>query len=95
MHRYARHLADVGAGRLADLLDGLSLGAQQDLPLTLALDIDRLLDPDRAVGKLLPVGGLDGQRIGQLVMQPEEQLLAGDFRCTLSELGVGELVLGE
>ena len=95
VHGNARHLADLGAGGRADLLDGLPLGAEHDLPLALALDIDGLLDADAAVGELLPVGGLDRKRIGKLLVQAEEEFLAGDLRRALPERGVGELVLGE
>src|SRR5262245_61169343 len=69
----ANHRADLGAGGSADLLDGAAFGAEHDLALAFALDVDRLLHPDAAVGKLLPVGSLDRQRVGELLMEAQEQ----------------------
>ncbi len=89
------HLGDVRAGGHGNLLDGRALGAEHDLPLALALDIDRLLDADAAVLQLLPVGGLDRQSVGELLVQPQEQLLAGDLGGGLAQRSVGQLVLGE
>src|SRR3954453_15028137 len=72
-------LGDVAAGRLADRLDGLAALAQDDLPLALALDEDRLLDAHRAVVARLPLVGLDRRAVGQLLVQPLVDLLARDL----------------
>ena len=75
-------------------LDGLAMSTDHDLLLAVALDVDGLLDTDAAVAQLLPLRGLNGQAVRQLVMQPDEQLLAGDFRCRLAQRSVGELIVG-
>ena len=69
-----------------------ALGSEHDLPLAVAHHIDGLLDAHAAVLQLLPGVGLDRQAVGKLVVQPEEQLLAGDLGGGLTERRVGELV---
>ena len=64
-----------------------------DLLLAVALDEDGLLDPDRAVLLLGPALGLDRRGIGQFLVQPLEELLAGDLGGELAERQVGDLVL--
>ena len=68
--------------------------ADDDLLVALARDVDRLLDPRRAVGLVLPRFGLDRSLIGQLVVQPLEQLLAGDFGGERAQRRVGDLSSG-
>src|SRR5262249_45090628 len=52
------HVGDLAPRLGADRLDGGSALAEHDLPLALALNVDRLLDPGRAILELLPLIGL-------------------------------------
>ena len=79
MDRRIDHLADLLARGHGDFLDGRALGAEHDLLLAVAHHVDGLLDADAAVGELLPGLGLDGEAVGQLLMQPQKQLLARDL----------------
>ena len=84
--------ADVLAGRRADRLDRPPALAEHDLAVALAGDEDRLLDASGAVGLFLPLLGLDGRLIGQLVVQPLDQLLAGDLGGQRTDRGFRDLV---
>src|SRR5215472_4203565 len=88
-------LLELGAGAGADALHLAALAAEHDRLLALALDEDRLRDLDAAVLELLPSLGLDGRGVGQLVMELEEDLLAGDLGGEKSLRRVGELILGK
>ncbi len=84
-------LAAVGADRL----DGLASGAQNDLLVRVARDVDDLVD---AVGTVLLDGellGLDGGVVGDLVVDAQEQLFARDLGGGERQRQVGEVILGE
>src|SRR5262249_20932762 len=66
VNRSVDHLGDLFSRGHRDLLDGRALGAERDLLLAVAHDIDGLLDADAAVGKFLPGFGLDRETIGKL-----------------------------
>src|SRR5579862_854902 len=55
MHAAAEDLLQLRARELADLLDRGAALAQHDRLLPVALDVDRLVDLDRAVGALFPL----------------------------------------
>src|SRR3984957_6975739 len=93
MHGRAVCFTDVFARRRADRLDGAPALAEYDLAVALAGDEDRLLDAGRPVGLVLPLIGLDGRLIGQFVVQPLDQLLAGDFGRERADRGLRDLVL--
>src|SRR5690606_35962003 len=93
MHFRSEHFLKFGARELADRLDRLPAGAERDLALALALDIDHLLDADRAVLLVLPLLRLHGELVGKLVMEPEKELLARDFRRERAQGHVGRLIL--
>src|SRR6266567_4480373 len=94
MHGVFYNCDNVAPRLGADRLDGLATLSQYDLALALALDIDRLFDPDRAVLELLPLIGLNRRLIGQLLVQAQIELLARDLRSELPQRRVGDLVLG-
>src|SRR5262245_61791254 len=94
MHGSLDHGGDLTPGVGTDRLDGLPALAEHDLALAFALDIDRLLDPDRAVLALRPGIGLDGGLVGELLMQAQIELLARDLGRKLAQRRVRDLVLG-
>ena len=77
----------------ADGLDRLAALAQHDALVARAADIDDLVDAGRAVLALLPALGLDGELIGDFLVQPQGQLLAGHLGGDLAHRQVGDLVL--
>ena len=93
MHGRAMGLSDVLAGGRADRLDRAPALAEHDLAVALAGDEDRLLDAGRAVGLVLPLVGLDRRLIGQFVVQPLDQLLAGDLGGERTDRRFRDLVL--
>src|SRR5436309_8537302 len=76
MDRRRDHLGDLAPRIGADRLDGLAALAEHDFALAFTLDIDRLLDADRAILELFPLIGLDRRLIRQLLMQAQIELLA-------------------
>ena len=92
MHPAAEHLFELETGGFADGLDGLAAFADDDALLALALDEDRLIDPDRAVLLLFPGFGDHGRGIGQLVVQAQIELLARDLGREQARGNVGGLV---
>src|SRR5436309_2263438 len=93
MHLLLRQLGDFLARFRADRLDRRATLAEHDLALTLALHIDRLLDAHGAVAQLLPRLRLDRRLIWQFLMQPIEQLLAGNLGREAAHRRVGNLIL--
>src|SRR5262249_59282967 len=77
----------------ADLLDPLAALAEHDRLLAWALHEDGLLDADAAVLALLPLVGLDGGGVGQLVAELQEDLLARHLRRQHALRQVRELIL--
>src|SRR5690349_5127900 len=75
VHLLLEDFGEFLARRLADGTDRLSLVAEHDLLLAVALDIDHLLDPHGAVLAFLPFLGLDMRGVRKLLMQPEIELL--------------------
>src|SRR3982074_1686173 len=94
MHGNADNLRDLLARIRTDRLDGGAALAEHDLALALALDKDRLLDPNRLVLALGPAIGLDGGLVRQLLMQLAIDLFAGDFRRQMPQRRVRHLVFG-
>src|SRR4029077_16730832 len=92
MHGSLDHGGELAPGFGADRLDGLPALAEHDLALAFALDIDRLLDPDRAVLALRPRVGLAGGFIGKLLMQAQKELLARDLGRELAQRRVRDLI---
>ena len=88
-----RGLGDVVTRGLADRLDGLAALTQNDLLVTIAGDIDRLLDADRPIRQILPLFGLDRGLVGQFVVQALEHLLARHLRGEEAERCIGDLIL--
>src|ERR1035438_6041463 len=84
-------LGDFAPRRFADRLEGLPAFPDHDLALTLALHIDRLLDPHIATPQFLPLLGFDRGMIGQLLVQPLEQLLTRDLGRQLAQRRPGPL----
>ena len=87
-----QHRAQLGPGAAADRLDALPAVAEHDRPLALPPHIDHLVDAHAAVAALLPGLGLDRRRIGQFVVQLQENLLAGDLGGKPALGRVGQLV---
>ncbi len=85
---------DIDARRGSDGFDRLPAFAEHDLALAFALDIDRLLDANRAVPQLLPYLGLDRRVVGQFLVQPQIKLLPGDLGGKLAQRRVRDLILG-
>src|ERR1700719_5230612 len=75
---------DVLARRRSDRLDRLAALAEDDFALAFALDIDGLLDAHGAVAQLLPDFGFDRRLIGQFLVQPQKEFLAGDLSGKLA-----------
>ena len=90
MHRRFGDLGDLLARFGADRLQRLAALPDHDLLLAVALDIDRLLDPDRAILHLLPGFGLDRRLVGQFLMQPvnifSRVISAASWRSGASEI---------
>src|SRR6202043_3507556 len=86
------HLFKLGAGAGADRLDAPPALAEDDRPLARPLNIDHLLDAGAAVAALLPAFGLDRRGIRQLVMELQEDLLAGRFGGKPALLRIGQLI---
>src|SRR6202050_2248336 len=93
MYVRAMGFRDVLARGRADRLDRAPALAEHDLAMALAGDEDRLLDAGRAVGQVLPAVGLDRRLIGQFVMHPLDELLAGDFGGERAHRRLRDLVL--
>src|SRR3546814_14517344 len=78
-------------GRLTHQADGLAALAEADRLVLLPADVDDLLNARRAVLEVFPALGLDGQGIGKLLVQVQEQFLARDFgRQRSAERRVGK-----
>src|SRR5262245_28969864 len=92
VNRLADHVGNVAPGLCADPLDGVTGLAEHDLALAFALDVDRLLDPHRAVLELLPGLRLDGRLVGQFLVQPQVQLFARDLGREAAQRRVGDLI---
>src|SRR6202050_4284479 len=92
MYVRAMGFHDVLARRRADRLDRAAALAEHDLAVALAGDEDRLLDAGRPVGLVLPLISLDRRLIGQFVVQPLDQLLAGDLGGERTDRRLRDLV---
>src|SRR5665213_3422378 len=79
VHLVLDDLGDFAPRRFANRLERLPVFADDDLALAFALHVDRLLDANVAAAQFLPRLGLDRRMIGQLLMQPCEQLFPGDL----------------
>ena len=90
----AEERLELGAGGLADGLDRRALGPEGDALVAVAGDVDDLVDLHRAVLALLPALGLDGELVGELLVEAEGQLLARRLGGEQAEGEVGDLVLG-
>src|SRR6478672_4287971 len=88
------HVADVAPRIRADRLDGLAALAEHDLALALALHINRLLYPGRAILELLPRLGFDRGLIWEFLVQAQIELFARDLGRQLAQRRIGDLILG-
>ena len=79
---------------LPDGLQGPPALADDDAFLARLADMDHLRDRHRAVGAFLPVFGLDGDGVGQFLMQAQEDLLARDLGRQHAARHVGDLFRG-
>lgn len=86
---------ELGPRLCADGLDGLPTGAQHDLFVRIAGDIDHLIDLVGAILLDLEALGFDGDVVGDFVVDAQEQLLARHFGRRDGQRKVGELVFGE
>src|SRR5262249_26485531 len=86
------HLGDFPPRLASDCLYAAAGFAQHDFSLALALDVNRLLNADRAVFALLPALRLDCDLIWELLVQRQIDFLARDFRGKLAQRRVGELI---
>ena len=68
--------------------------ADDDRLLAVALDQDLLADFGRAVGAVFPGLGFDRRRIGQLLVELIDDLLAGQLGGDHAVGGVGDFVFG-
>ncbi len=95
MHRAAEMLARSPRAPPAPIvLSRASALADHDRLLAVALDQDLLVDDGRAVLAVLPGLGLDRGRIGQLLVELVDDLLARQLGGDHPVGGVGDFVLG-
>src|SRR5690606_19282225 len=77
VHRPAHELGESGARAAADAGEHRAAGADEDLLLALALDVDRRRDARGAAAvALLPAVDADGDGVRHLLARREEDLLA-------------------
>ena len=95
VHRAAEMLRDLGSRAAAPIAFSRAPAlADDDRLLAVALDQDLLVDDGRAVGAVLPGLGLDRRRIGQLLVELVDDLLAGQLGRDHAVGRVGDFVLG-
>ena len=95
VHRRSRICVELAcATSIETCLDGLPALAEHDRLLALARDVDRLLDPHRAVLERSSTRSVSTvECVGQLVVQAVEDLLARDLGGEHAQRRVGDLVL--
>jgi len=90
----AKKLRKFLAGRLAYLLDRLTALADDDLLLRFTQNVNGLLDADGTIRTFLPQFRLHVRGIGQLVVQAQIELLAGDLRSQHAQGKIRKLIRG-